>query len=385
MEKVKTERPIRVLHVLHSMNRGGAENALMNYYRNIDHEKVQFDFLLTDKEKGQFEDEICQLGGRIFKVPLITMSNPFSYLNAVRQFLKEHLEYKIVHSHTSSKSVFPLWVAKQCGVPVRCSHSHSSMAEGGLSGMIRKGLMPFLKVTATDFLSCGNQAAVYLYGQRYFDEGKVMVFKNVIETQKFRFNEETRKEYRSKLGIEDDVILLGHTARFDPVKNHPFDVEILAELLKMGVKAKLLLVGDNTASGIEGVNKKINELGVRDDVIFTGVVSNVYDYEQAMDVFLLPSFNEGLPLSIIEAQVSGLPCFTTRDRVSSECSVTDLVHYLPLEAGAKVWADEILKACKQVRRDRWDEVAAAGYDAKTSAKELQEFYIRRYNETNKLC
>lgn len=382
MEEVKIERPIRVLHVLHSMNRGGAENALMNYYRNIDHEKVQFDFLLTDQEKGQFEDEIARLGGRIFKVPLITMINPFPYLKAIKRFLKEHPEYKIVHSHTSSKSVFPLWVAKQCGVPVRCSHSHSSMAEGGISGFIRKCLMPFLKVTATDFLSCGNQAAVYLYGQKYYDEGKIKVFKNVIETQRFRYNEDTRKEYRAKLGIEDDIILLGHTARFDPVKNHPFDVEILTELQKMGVKAKLLLVGDNTAFGIGGVNKKINELGIKDDVIFTGVVSNVYDYEQAMDVFLLPSFNEGLPLSIIEAQVSGLPCFTTKDRVSSECSVTDLVHYLPLEVGAKIWAKEILDACKQTRLDRWNEVAAAGYDAKTSAKKLQEFYISRYNETN---
>lgn len=382
MEEVKIERPIRVLHVLHSMNRGGTENALMNYYRNINREKVQFDFLLTNSEKGQFEDEIARLGGRIFKVPLITMSNPFPYLKAVKQFLKEHSEYHIVHSHTSSKSVFPLWVAKQCGVPVRCCHSHSSMAEKGLTGWVRKALMPFLKVTATDFLSCGNQAAVYLYGQKYVDEGKVNVFKNVIETQKYRFDEGTRKEYRSKLGIEDDVILLGHTARFDPVKNHPFDVEILAELLKKGVKAKLLMVGDNIASGIEDVNQKISELRVEDDVIFTGVVDNVYDYEQAMDVFLLPSFNEGLPLSIIEAQVSGLPCFTSKDRVSSECSVTDLVHYLPLEVGAKPWADEILNACMQERCDRWDDVVGAGYDAKTSAKELQEFYIRRYNETN---
>ena len=372
---------IRVLHILHSMNRGGAENAIMNYYRNIDREVVQFDFLLTDCKKGFFEDEIKKLGGRIFKVPLITMINPFPYLKAVKRFLKEHPEYRIVHSHTSSKSVFPLWIAKRCGVPVRCSHSHSSMAENGIGGWVRMRLMPLLKITATDYLSCGNQAAVYLYGRKFFEEGKVKVFKNVIETQRFRFNEETRKEYRAKLGIKDDELVLGHTARFDPVKNHPFDVEILSELLKMGIKAKLLFVGDNTASGIESVNQKIDGFRVKNEVIFTGVVSNVYDYEQAMDVFLLPSFNEGLPLSIIEAQVSGLPCFTTKDRVSSECSVTDLVHYLPLEDGAHRWVEEIVKACKEERRDRWGEVAAAGYDANNSAKELQDFYIRRYIES----
>lgn len=372
------EMPIRVLHILHSMNRGGAENALMNYYRNIDREKVQFDFLLTDQGKGLFEDEIMQLGGRVYKVPLLTMTNPWPYLKAVKTFFKEHKEYKIAHSHTSSKSVFPLWIAKRCGVPVRVCHSHSSKSEKGYEGMIRDMLKPFLKVVSTDMLSCGNKAAVWLYGKKTFEQGKVKIFKNVIETDNFRYNEEVRKEYRNKFNINDVTIVVGHTARFSEVKNHLFDVEIMSELKLMGANAKLMLVG--TGELIESIEQKARELDVIDDIIFTGVVSNVCDYEQAMDAFILPSIYEGLPLSIIEAQVSGLPCFTSEGRVSPECSVTDLVQYIPLEAGAKVWAEKIIEATKLERRDRQAEVIAAGYDAKTSAKWLEEFYESKYKE-----
>lgn len=376
------EQPIRVLHILHSMNRGGAENAIMNYYRNIERDKIQFDFLVTEQNHMQFEDEILGMGGRIFRVPLLTMKNPFPYLKSVYAFFKAHPEYKIVHSHTSSKSVFPLGIAKLCGIPVRCSHSHSSMAENGLSGLIRKALMPFLKITATDMLSCGNQAAIYLYGRNAFENGKIHIFKNVIEAPKFRYNEDARLHMRKKLGIGDETIVLGHTARFDPVKNHIFDVEILSELDKKGKDCKLLLVGKALDSEKAPIIDKAKELGVYDKIIFTGVVSNVFDYEQAMDIFLLPSFNEGLPLSIIEAQVSGLPCFTTKDRVSPECSVTDLVSYLLLEDGAKHWADEILDAVKRHRQDHFQDIKTAGYDAATSALELQNFYLSHYNNKN---
>lgn len=370
--------PIRVLHILHSMNRGGAENALMNYYRHIDREKVQFDFLLTDNTKTLFEDEICSLGGRVYKVPLLSLSNFFIYLKSVKAFLKSHSEYKIVHSHTSSKSVFPLAVARFCGVPVRCSHSHGSSSEKGIKGLIRNFLMPFLRLTATDYLACGRQAAEWLYGKRLFNKGKVVIFKNVIETNKYKLNPQIRRIYRSKIGVEDDTLVLGHTARFASMKNHFFDLDILCCLKQRGIKVKLLLVGGGELE--EQIRKRATELKVLSDVVFAGVVSNVCDYEQAMDVFLLPSFYEGLPLSIIEAQVSGLPCFTSAGRVSSECGITDLVTFLDLEVGADVWAESILLKCTQERRDRSDEIIAAGYDAAVSANQLMDFYLGKYND-----
>lgn len=367
-------KPIRILQILHSMNRGGAENALMNYYRHIDRNSIQFDFLLTDQLKCQFEDEILSLGGHVFRVHPLTISNPFPYIKGVERFFVEHPEYKIVHSHTSSKSFFPLFLAKKHGIPVRISHSHSSMAEGGINGVIQRALKPSLKLVATDWLTCGEQAGEYLYGIDALKKGKVKLFRNVIEANLFCFSREKRETMRHSLGLSKDVFVLGHTARFDPVKNHKFDVDLLCELKKMYPACKLLEVGLGVKEGLSEYAKK---KGVLEDIIFTGVVSNVYDYEQAMDVFILPSFNEGLPLSIIEAQVSGLPCFTTEGTVSKECSVTDLVTYLPLELGPKAWAENILLSRKKERKDRFDEIVEAGYDAKTSAESLQNFYLSR--------
>ena len=372
-------RPIRILHVLHSMNRGGAENALMNYYRHIDRTKVQFDFLLTESNKCLFEDEIISMGGRVFRVPLLTIFNPFPYLRGIKKILKSHPEYKIVHSHTSSKSFFPLFVAKVLGVPVRISHSHSSMAEKGINGIIRKMLRPFLKVVATDWLSCGVQAGIYLYGDKAYKEGKVIIFRNVIESDRYRFLPDMRCSLRKALGIAEDDFVVGHTARFDLVKNHKFDVDLLVELQKIYPKAKLLEVGLGVK---EGLSEYAKEKKVIDDIIFTGVVNNVWDYEQAMDAFILPSFNEGLPLSIIEAQVTGLPCFTSKGRVSEECGITDLIEFIPLEAGAEMWARKVYASRLKKRRSYIEEIKSNGYDAMTSAKELQEFYINRYRGIN---
>ena len=369
--------PIRVLHVLHSMNRGGAENALMNYYRHIDKTKVQFDFLLTEANKCLFEDEIVSMGGRVFRVPLLTIFNPYPYLKGVKGFLKSHPEYMIVHSHTSSKSFFPLYVAKKLGVPVRISHSHSSMAEKGFNGIIRKMLRPLLKIVATDWLSCGVQAGIYLYGAEAERKGKIHIFRNVIEAGRYNFSPETRMSFRRSLGISEETFVVGHTARFDPVKNHKFDVDILVELRKKYPNTKLLEIGLGVKEGISSYAEEKNVLG---DIIFTGVVDNVWDYEQAMDVFILPSFNEGLPLSIIEAQVAGLPCFTTEGGVSKECSVTDLVAYISLERGAAQWAAKIYSSRNIQRRSYMEEIVSQGYDAKTSAQKLQDFYIKRYKE-----
>lgn len=367
--------PIRILHVLHSMNRGGAENAIMNYYRHIDRDKVQFDFLLTDQEKCQFEDEIYSMGGRVFRVPPMTMSNPFPYLKGVNKFLSSHPKYKIVHSHTSSKSVFPLWIAKRNGVPVRISHSHNTQSESGFKGMVRNILMNPLKLVATDWMSCGIDAGCWLYGKGAMKNGKVRIVKNVIESDNYRFDCNKRDLIRTQLGINDETFIVGHVARFDPQKNHYFDIDILVEMKKIHPDIKFIEVGLGVK---EGLSQCALEKGVYGDIIFTGVVNNVWDYEQAMDAFILPSLYEGLPLSIIEAQVSGLPCFTSEGRVSKECSVTELVTYLPLEKGAKVWAEAILSSRNTARVDRYNEIADAGYDARTSAKELQDFYLSKY-------
>ena len=367
--------PIRVIHILHSMNRGGAENAIMNYYRHIDRNKVQFDFLLTEPSKCQFEDEILALGGRIYRVPRLTIKNPFLYLSNVWRFFKSHPEYHIVHSHTSSKSVFPLFIAKLVGIPVRISHSHGSMSEAGISGKIRDFLKPLLKLSATHFIACGHDAAIWLYGNRSLKKGKVLLFPNVIEADRFVYDKSVREKVRSYLGIKESTIVLGCTARFSAVKNHSFLITLFSEFHRTFKDSALLLVGDGELKN--DILKLITALDLQDSVIITGVVENVSEYEQAMDFFLLPSLNEGIPLSLIEAQVSGLRCVVS-DGVPVESDKTGLVSFLSLGQGVDFWADFIVKEIVYKRRSYLGEIKKAGYDAVTSSSKLQEFYQNTY-------
>ena len=375
--KTTQMKPIRILHILHSMNRGGTENAIMNYYRHIDKSKIQFDFLLTCVRKCDFEDEILSLGGRINRVPQPSLFKIKSYSNAVGIFLQSHNEYKIVHSHTSSKSTLPLWIAKRKGVPIRIAHAHSNASEPGFMGFIRNSLKWPLKKIATDFMACGYDAGVWLYGINFMQKGRVHILKNVIECQKFNFNQEVRVQMRKMLGLQEDSIVVGNVARFNVDKNHLFLLDVFAEALKLNPNLHLLLVGDGELR--DTIEKKITELRLTQNVILTGVVSNVYDFLQAMDIFLFPSLHEGLGMGLIEAQVAGLTCFTSAITVPKAADITGMVHYLPLSETPISWANYILEHIPLIRKGHIDDARKAGYDAELAASVLQKYYIERFN------
>lgn len=374
---------IRVLHILHSMDRGGAENAIMNYYRYIDRETIQFDFLLTAPKHCAFEDEILAMGGRVFRVPLLTRSHPFKYMKALDSFFKEHPEYRICHSHTSSKSFFPLWIAKKNGVLHRICHSHNTAPkerkerkDSWLNDRIRSFLKIPLKWVATDWIACGESAAIWLYGKKALRDQRVRIVKNVIDAQKFDFNPETRKLVRNQLGLAENELVVGHFARFSHQKNHKYTIDVLKAIKEKNVCVKCLFVGDGELH--LAIEQYAIEQGVIDLCVFTGVVTNVYDYMMAADVFVMPSFNEGLPLVVIEAQITGLECFLS-DAIPEEVRIADLVRFLPLSKGAPEWADEILSIEIKERRSYLKEIQAAGYDALISARTLQDFYVNLDN------
>ncbi len=369
--------PVRVLHILHSMNRGGAESAIMNYYRNIDRSKVQFDYLLTARDRCQYEDEIERLGGRVFRVPQMTMLNPFPYLKGVMRFFKEHKEFKIVHSHTSSKSFFPLFLARKAGIPVRVCHSHNTKTEYGISGRVRNLLKFPLRKVATDYCACGSEAAMWLYGKALVESGRVMIIPNVIDAEVFDYDPLVRTRIRKELGVSESTVVLGCTARFNNQKNHRFLISLFYEFHRMVCDSRLLLVGDGRLR--DEIRSQVDDLGIKDSVIFTGVVPNVAEYEQAMDFFMLPSINEGIPLSLIEAQISGLCCFAS-EGVPRESDKTGLVHFLPLDKGPKYWAEEIVTSIGYQRESHLKDIRAAGYDAAVSAKQLERFYIDKYEK-----
>ncbi len=369
------QQPIRVLHMLASMNRGGAEAMIMNYYRHIDRSRVQFDFLLTTPGHYDYEEEIKALGGHIYRVSPLTKSRPRDYMNDVDRFFKEHPQYHIVHSHTSSKSFFPLRLAKKNGVPVRIAHSHSSKAEQGINGIIRKALRFPLRTVATNFFSCGEEASVYLYGEKIAKE-KAVVVPNAIDARQYRYESGQAQNIRQGLGI-DNQLVIGHVGRFFPVKNHMFLIEVFHAVKRLHPGSRLLLVGDGELK--ETVRARARELGIEQDIIFTGVRGDVPQLLKAMDVFVFPSLNEGIPVVMIEAQASGLKCFMS-DSVPSQCVITQNVKRLPLSQTPEYWAREILRVKDGYeRRDMCPEVEKAGFDIRKNAKWLEEFYLNAYD------
>lgn len=368
---------IRVLHMLHSMNRGGAETMLMNYYRNLDRTKVQFDFLLTYEKTSDYEEEILSLGGRVFHLTPLTLKNMKTYCRDVEVFLKTHPEYQIVHSHTSSKSAIPLRIAKKCGIPVRISHSHNMFLANGFSAkeILRKALRKPLRKVSTHNFACSKEAAIWLYGEDFWKNGKVRIMKNAIDLERFSYQEEKRQALRKEYGLED-AFVVGHVGRFDAQKNHTFLLEIFAEIKKQKENAVLMLVGDGNLK--EQIQKQAEQMGITDSIRFMGVREDVPDWMHVMDVFLFPSLFEGLGIVLIEAQTCGLPCYTSKDVVAKEAKISDLLTFVSLEEGPKYWADTMLQYnFSKERSSHIAEAAKHGYDIKKSAKEMQNFYLKR--------
>ena len=358
---------IRVLQVVTNMDRGGLESMLMNYYRHIDREKIQFDFLVHRQERAAFDDEIEALGGRIYRLSrLVPWSK--SYLSALNRFFDEHTGYKVVHVHQDCLSSVILKAAKQHDVPVRIAHSHSANQDKNLKYPIKLWYKRSIPEYATNLFACGKDAGDWMFGGASYQ-----IINNAIDVAAYTYGSTKRQEMRRQLGLENEFTI-GHVGRFNQPKNHPFLLDIFAALLKKEPNAALLLVGGG--EGMPKIQAKAQELGIAERVHFLGVRSDVADLMQAMDVFVFPSLYEGLPVTMVEAQASGLPCIIS-DKVPPECILTDgLVNIMPLSVRPEAWAERILTMRAIPRTDRREEIAAHGFDISTEAVKLQEFYIK---------
>ncbi len=367
---------IRVLHVVSSMEKGGIENMLMNVYRKIDRKKVQFDFLVHSERKAEFEKEILLLGGRVYRLTQKrSAKNFFGYMDSLKSFFALHKEYAIVHCHMNALSVFPLYAAKCVGVPVRIAHSHTSKSSGKYKSVLKSVLKPFVNKFCNVRFSCSKNAGKYLFGRKAMQIGKVTIIKNGIDCERFAFRKEKRTEMRKKLLFSECDTVLCHAGRFDKNKNQHFVLEILNALKKQNVNAKALFLGEG--EDFEKAKELSKELGLENDAVFAGVVSNVFDFLQAADVFVFPSLFEGLPLTLIEAQANGLPVFASA-AVSKECNASETVHFLPLERGVSFWTNEIQKAMPFERESNLEKIRKAGYDSAQIAELLQKFYLEKW-------
>ena len=366
--------PIRVLQVFHGMDCGGAENMIMNLYRNIDRSKVQFDFLVHTKKKCFFDDEIRNLGGRIFFVPYYNIKNTIAYKKALRKLYESHPEIKIVHGHLGSCAHIYLNIAKEYGC-YTIAHSHATKATDiSIKNYLYRLFNLYTRRVADYYFACSKNAGIDRFGEKVVSSNKFSVLNNSIDTQKYIFNLNKRNIIRKQLGISDDCLVVGHVGRFNYPKNHEFLIDIFYEVLKKENKARLLLVGDGDLRS--KIENKIARLGIKDKVIMTGVRTDVPDLLQAMDCFVFPSHYEGLGIVAVEAQAAGLPTLCS-DAVPDEVDLTDLVKRIPLSAPVEEWCNAILKYNNGYeRRDTQQEVIDGRYDIHQTANWLERFYIK---------
>jgi glycosyltransferase involved in cell wall biosynthesis len=360
---------IRVLHVVTIMNRGGLETMLMNYYRQIDRKKFQFDFMVNRTERGDYDDEIELMGGKIFRMPPIRPGNYRSYFRLLDKFFHQHFEYKIVHAHLNENSAFVLKAAKKANIPCRISHSH-------LAGLPLDYKFPFrlyarmnLIKNTNQFFACSREAGQWLFGKNVL-ETNVKIFKNAINCDEFIYNEKIRNEIRQELKIENKFVI-GHVGRFNTQKNHSFLIDVFYEIYKKNKDAVLLLVGQGDL--LKEIKSKVDKLNLTTVVKFLGLRPDVGNVMQAMDLFLFPSLYEGLGVVLIEAQASGLKCITSTG-TPKEADITGSVDFLDLKISAKEWAEKILE-CPTERITNKQSIVDNGYDVSSNIKWLCNFYF----------
>lgn len=363
---------IRIIMVVHEMNRGGIENFLMNLYRSVDRETIQFDFICHTQKDCAFDEEILSLGGKIYRSPDYRIVNHFQYSKWWNNFFKEHPEYKIIHSHLDSSANIHLRIAKKYGL-VTIAHSHSSSEGGGLKGAVKA----FLKIGFSNCceykFACSKEAAKWLYGSAFVEGDKCRIINNGIDSSKFVYNEIIRDKMRNELGISEGTKVIGHVGRIDANKNQSFLIDILKCLIDQNLDYKLVCIG----AGVELENNlnKAKELGLEERVIFTGIKSNVNEYMQAFDIFVMPSIYEGLPVSTVEAQAAGLKCLLS-DGISKDCIITDNVEYLSLNDSVRDWANKVNSLIEYNRIDTTNQIKSAGFDIETTANWLVDFYFK---------
>lgn len=367
------DKPIRVLHVLGGLDAGGAESFIMNIYRSIDKSQIQFDFIKHLSSEGIFEDEIRSLGGRIYICLPFNGKNYFTYCKWWQEFFSQHPEYHVIHSHVRSTASIYLPIAKKHGLTT-IVHSHSTSNGSGITAIVKNLLQLSLRKIADYLFSCSDIAGSWLFGKRALDRPNYRMIPNSIDLERFTFNEQIRRDVRQRLGLQENDLVIGHIGRFSEPKNHPFLIRVFQEIRKKNKRAQLLLIGGGQKQA--EIEELVSQQGLSACVHFLGIQKRPELFYQAMDVFLFPSLWEGLPVGVVEAQASGLPCVVS-DVITKQVCLTDLVFSVSLRSSAEEWADVVLRCVRPQRcgLNAGQRLALSGFDSRTVAAELTKFYL----------
>lgn len=365
-------KPIRVLHENVVMDPGGIETQLMRIYRNIDREKVQFDFMVHRPYKGAYDDEILSMGGKIYYTAPF---NPFfynEYMNSMINVFKENPYYKIIVVH-SELALGPLKAAKKMSVPVRVCFSHNNQNKINLKKFFLEYEKFYLKTYCTDMFAVSEMAARYTFGNEVVNNKQVKIIKNGINIDDFIFDQDKRIIKRKELGL-DDRIIVGHIGRFMEQKNHLFLLDVFNEFLKIRKDAHLILIGEGRLEN--QIRQKISKLGINKNVSILGRRMDIGELMQAMDIFLFPSFYEGFGNVVMEAQAAALPTLIS-DVLTNEVIYTDYAYKCSLGNEAKEWASKLNDIIDKsvVRKNMRSYVEAAGFDINKTTQWFENFYI----------
>lgn len=369
-------KPIRILHVLGCLDYGGAETMVMNWYRNVDRNKVQFDFIIHTTDKCDYTDEILKLGGKIYSISRFEFKNSIKYFKEWNQFFKNYPEYKIIHGHVRSTAAIYLKIAKKAGL-YTIVHSHSNSSGKGIEGLIKNILQFPIRYIADYFFACSLSAGKWLFGKKICASEHFEVLNNAINTELFKYNPEVRKQLKYKMGL-NNYFVIGNIGRFHPSKNHEFMLDVFSEICKKQNNVKMLLVGDGEL--FPQIKEKAKKMGINENIIFTGTREDTHDLLQVMDVFIFPSIYEGFGMALVEAQASGLQCVVA-DTIQKEALITNLIKIVSLKNSKREWADIILSYKNKCRHQyTQSEIVKAGFDIKNISKKMETFYLEKIKE-----
>ena len=360
----------RILQIVDSMDMGGIQAFIMNVYRKIVLEDIQFDFLTFRNHKQDFEEEIHSLGGHVYKIPG-RRDGVIKNIVALNKFWKEHPEYKVVHYETSSASdLAPLYTAKRAGIKTRIIHCHSTRAPGGkIQTWIHYVNKRLISRYANIYMACGKAASEWLYGGTNC-LSKCIIIYNGIDVDKYTFDESKRINIKNELGLNNCGVV-GHVGRFSAVKNHKFLIDIFQEIKRKEPSAKLMLVGDGDLR--QEVSNQVTHYGLQDSVVFLGIRNDVNLLLQAFDVMVFPSLHEGFPVTIIEAEAAGLPCVIS-DTITEEVMIKGNIKRRSLQDDPSKWADDAILMLNQ-RIPENQCLVSAGLDIAGVVKQLSDIYL----------